>query len=562
MADKNLEAISRGQWLREEFPVAGCVTVVVGNGAEPVAAAFGFDLESPRPVDRGNIDDQAVGVATAVTADGAPAVVVSEDNGFEGSRTLVLGPASRGGRAASIYWNVNEMVVFSCARNGRVLFSDEVAFIDDVRELPKPLRPLAALAADEELDLDWVAVGAAMVEVFTDVRLEPEHVSPDTVYALTPQVDRPPVQTLDNALLASQHGPLVQKIGELSTDHRRALVHTIAGLAAERADVSEAPGVSDLLASVTASSAGTVNPRFETIRRAWEKESHRLDDRWSDAQNTGDDPPSKEERRRANARRWAGLVLAYACDPDDLSAALGSVFWAAPIFRADQLQREFFGMVRQLARTAPAGWREIVETLPPAPTGADRQRAAEAEVAARARQAAEEEEAWIWGGYKPTQRMKDAAGPHRALRAGDGPTLERLSRLPDDVLVRVAGWAALRTLEEGGLLDRSWLRAEVAALRTMSDGRLPAIPRAAADHRLGELWRDLAADPDLVLPTYVDADGDRVSKAHAALPVITVVRADHPLALACSAVEDAHWTFGPGFPAFVAELWERFERSS
>jgi hypothetical protein len=109
-------------WLRDShLEVAGCVTVVAAADEEGVKTAFGCGEEvwATRNGGTAFLDTEA---AHLVVVDGA--LVVSENNGFQGSRGEVLRPASQAsetGKAASIFWNVNDAIYFACARRGKTL---------------------------------------------------------------------------------------------------------------------------------------------------------------------------------------------------------------------------------------------------------------------------------------------------------------------------------------------------------------------------------------------------------------------------------------------------------
>ncbi|WFE41265.1 DUF6461 domain-containing protein [Micromonospora sp. WMMD998] len=117
------------RWIRSS-PVsqAATVTVVTGVPVDQVVRAFGADPARPEPVDAVRRDLSLRGAAhtwiAAVLADD-DAVVVVEDNGYRGSDGPVLCAASTGGRAASMFWNVNAVTRLSFAEDGRLLASSE-----------------------------------------------------------------------------------------------------------------------------------------------------------------------------------------------------------------------------------------------------------------------------------------------------------------------------------------------------------------------------------------------------------------------------------------------------
>jgi hypothetical protein len=94
------------------------------------------------------------GRAAACVVDVPGGVVAVEFNGYQDSRAEVLGPASRMGRATtSIFWNVNYVVQFTCARRGRTLAMTDLGLGVDADELPRSLRQL--LSMTERMTPTW-----------------------------------------------------------------------------------------------------------------------------------------------------------------------------------------------------------------------------------------------------------------------------------------------------------------------------------------------------------------------------------------------------------------------
>ncbi len=106
---------------------AATVTVVTGSTLADVVRAFGGDPDGPRSLrelGEEQMRTTSLDPYIAVLADG-DAVFVVEFNGFQGSLKPPLARASAGGRAASMYWNVNGLTRLSFAERGRVLASFE-----------------------------------------------------------------------------------------------------------------------------------------------------------------------------------------------------------------------------------------------------------------------------------------------------------------------------------------------------------------------------------------------------------------------------------------------------
>ncbi len=143
---------------------------MVGSAVDDVVRAFGGDPADPRPADRLRQDSGTPWVAVAVVDD---AVVVFEENGYQGTRDGVLAAVSRRGRAASAFWNANALTALSFARGGEVLASFEpgpcpsddpevrAAFdavdLDDPRHLEAKLVTVAALFAGHGATADDLA---------------------------------------------------------------------------------------------------------------------------------------------------------------------------------------------------------------------------------------------------------------------------------------------------------------------------------------------------------------------------------------------------------------------
>jgi hypothetical protein len=164
------------QWIEDSLDDAACVTVVVGKDSASVLLAFNADPSSSVPI--GESDGYASGHAYVSVLDVPGAVIAVEHNGFQGSLPEVLTAASSEGRAASMFWNVNDDNAFSCAAEGEMLASVDMYDAEDPEdtdELPEALTPLFAAAGDRDADLH--AVGLAMVEEFTGIRVTPEHLA-------------------------------------------------------------------------------------------------------------------------------------------------------------------------------------------------------------------------------------------------------------------------------------------------------------------------------------------------------------------------------------------------
>ena len=172
--------------------------MVPGGNVSGVLAAFGAIEDSARAATSfDDLDDMHADSGGPICVIELPdAVVVFENNGFQGSRAEVLGPASRASRAStasSFFWNVNAVTAFSAAWRGKVLFSVELigAGDDDLDDVPKSLRHHVVAAG--QLTSDWeegedgmLAAGLDLVRRWTSIDFHQAAVSAGTVYDTEP----------------------------------------------------------------------------------------------------------------------------------------------------------------------------------------------------------------------------------------------------------------------------------------------------------------------------------------------------------------------------------------
>ncbi|MDX3194901.1 DUF6461 domain-containing protein [Streptomyces sp. MN03-5084-2B] len=153
---------TRYRWIkRSRLTVAATVTVATGRSAEDVIRAFGADPARPEPLDelREAYADPWLAV---LDLDGV--VVAVEENGFRGSWAPVLTAVSAGGRAASMFWNVNGVTHLSFARAGEL----RSAFEPGLSEPSADEEVTAALAGLDLADYrDRNEKGLVAVERFT-----------------------------------------------------------------------------------------------------------------------------------------------------------------------------------------------------------------------------------------------------------------------------------------------------------------------------------------------------------------------------------------------------------
>ena len=171
--------------------VAACLTVVTGMTADDVLAGLCGDRdEAPGSgsTTRFGVVRLPSGSEMRVGVTAIPGgVLVAEDNGYAGADPDVLARLSDRGRAASMFWNVNEHTAFSYAENGRLLGrvdlldAEDPGFAEEIG-LPPELRDLFSAAGQDDADLH--ATGLAMVATFTGVQLRREDVEKVDIDAL------------------------------------------------------------------------------------------------------------------------------------------------------------------------------------------------------------------------------------------------------------------------------------------------------------------------------------------------------------------------------------------
>lgn len=157
------------RWIRRgRLREAATITVVTGAAPADVLRAFGADPDRAEPAQeiaqelslRQSMDPWMM------VAQVGEAVLAVEDNGWQGAQEPVLRLASAGGRAASMYWNVNGVTRLSFAERGRLLADFEPPGATDE---PAVLTALAGLDFEDYRDL--VEKGLVAVERFTGHRI-------------------------------------------------------------------------------------------------------------------------------------------------------------------------------------------------------------------------------------------------------------------------------------------------------------------------------------------------------------------------------------------------------
>ncbi|KRB74981.1 hypothetical protein ASE01_16545 [Nocardioides sp. Root190] len=357
----------RYAWLTGLLPVTGCVTVVGGVAPPELARLFGADPDQPVAEEDLDLD---VAAFNAVTG-GAIAV---EPNGYEGTRSEVLLPASlvaTGERVASVYWNENVGVSFTCAEAGREVASVELPPYDedDLADLPEDLRALARPHLDSD-EVDPVALGAAMVEAYTGLGFGEHDLDLAVLVQINPLPDVVGADTTGTTRLAREYPRLVEEIERWSPVRQRALVAWVLRRSLATAGVLEDPDFSAVLdcigvlapdplpersrsrfaaidRAVSAESSkdrphdwsgseGTSDPEWEDIvarLQAMEPEEG-LADLGDDVLGSDDDTFSEGRFRAGNLLQWAAGVARAALHPDPATSAWRSLHAAMMTMQA------------------------------------------------------------------------------------------------------------------------------------------------------------------------------------------------------------------------------------
>jgi hypothetical protein len=337
-------------WLSSSsVEVAGCVTVVVGAAPDVVEAAFG--AEAPTGDDTEPGDGGAW--ARFVHRDGVSIVV--EDNGFEGTREEVLRPATQGrAKAASVFWNVNGLTQFTCARHGKQVVAIDLEDPDEseLDEVPRPLRRLAAIWSHDDGDQDDpgpepAAVGAAMVQTFTGAAFGPDVLEVGELRRLIPRasdLEQVGEWTLDG------EPALRTGIEALDPRDQRAFARWVARAAFAEAGVGHEPQLLELLARLDDPEATpTPSPALDALaaRQA------RADAVRYDAAFEGEDLRHDLEAGYLAQRGNATHLARHLAHPDALASALICTRSACSIYALSLLER------RDIFREDETGRRRV-----------------------------------------------------------------------------------------------------------------------------------------------------------------------------------------------------------
>jgi hypothetical protein len=446
-----------------------------------------LDAFAADPEERIKLTDAAsVPVAHVAATDAGGAVVAYELNGFEGSREEVLKRASRLGKAANVFWNVDGLVTFACARRGRVLCWVDLLLDEHPEELPASLRRL--LPADR-VEADLVAVGAAMIEVFTGVTVLPEMISAnEDAYVVRPRVEELALETVAHCGLGNDHPELVARLADASGLARRAVAEWSAEQALRHTGLNDDPAVASVISQFGGESAARTTPAFTQRVAQIDRDHDRAETRYDKKLYAPHDSRWVEELEYgwATQRTRAVRATRYACSDDDLSAALGAVHAAACCFAKAGAEEVFAAEVARLIAVPRAQWPDEPEVLP-APLSAQ-QRA----------------DALDWATWKPRygrdsrvpalELWERGHQPLRQRRLNYGPlndpfVVANIEQASEQTRREIARWAAHLALQLADLHTRPWV---APALSALDNGQ----PLPAPFDDPPSAWARLAADPE------------------------------------------------------------------
>jgi Family of unknown function (DUF6461) len=324
-------------WLENDsatFSEAGCLTLVSGLSATDALKRVGADLAR---TSQGRLDGarpEGYSMISALDAGtlASPSAVLVEDNGYEGAQPDVLAFLSRGSRAASVFWNVNGMVMFGCARRGKLVCATELPDVPD--GLPRGLKLLMDSASEEDAPL--IAIAMAMAATFTGVGVEPEPalVDPQTWYPITDPILRLPVTAEELVGIGLPSKALVGQVQDADESSRRRLAEWSAREGLMRVGLQDDPAAEELFAQF-----GHKRPTRVVVGLARklveaERQSDLLGDRLQRIYNNRETPQSELDAVSAESTRWAHRMWAlravsYVSLDDSVTAALSATYCAS-----------------------------------------------------------------------------------------------------------------------------------------------------------------------------------------------------------------------------------------
>lgn len=302
------------EWLVDDATLvadAGCITLIAEVTPEEAARRVGADPSGVVTFSEVDQDEGLSWVSITTADEDTPdtGVVLIEDNGWEGARTEVLAALSEGTSAASVYWNVNGVVRFGCARRGKAICSIELPDPDDLDDLPNTLRRLVQKAPD---DANPVALGAVLAERFTGVPLSPRPAvtHPATALPIIVPVLGLPVTAQELVGLQYPSAEVVRAVEAATPAQQRFLAEWATHQALTLSGLDTHPHVAPVTAQFGQGVPTRLTAQVSALRRS------------TAAKASGDRPATKF---------WALNALAYTAVADNATAALGATYCAGVI---------------------------------------------------------------------------------------------------------------------------------------------------------------------------------------------------------------------------------------
>lgn len=307
-------------WLRSSSGYglhdAACVSLISGVSVTRIEAAFGL-----RAVEIGTAGSEQSHSSEVKmhTADGI--MVIVEPASFRGTQPGVLKAASRDGKLASVYWDVNDMVIVGLARRGKLVALGEISDIEP------NLYGRRSGARLPELTTDWPQLAFATVERFVGVRLTRTLLkSPSTLYRLEPRVQLP-ITREELVGLQIPDAETVDLVLAASLQTRRELAEWAALQGIAAAGLQDDPAVASVTAQFRPGAVATLSVELQA--RMYHLDETILNEFSDDEQS---DPSLMAEYKR---QYGALLALAYACTSDEVTAALGALKYSCGHPRSD-----------------------------------------------------------------------------------------------------------------------------------------------------------------------------------------------------------------------------------
>ncbi len=347
MASPRVESLS---WVEDgtvSFAAAGCLTLVAGLSVTDALTRLGADLDKPRYGSAADVDSDGHRLISAVDPEAAsPAgTVLIEDNGYEGAQPEVLRALSRKGRAASVFWNIEGMVMFSCARRGKLVCSTELPEVPD--DLPRTLNTLIRQADDDDVSL--VAVGVAMAEKFTGLALDasPGVVDPQEWYPITNPILRLHATAEEILGLGMPTRALVDAVQHADDAARRRLAMWAIRDALDKTGTPGDQLVGRLLTQFEQGESTSIAPELARRNAEIERAERAAYDAWMDLEYEGGwrhldggrlVPITHQERQSAehtwrvlSGKHWLAQAVVYLAVQDTAIATLGALYCASVI---------------------------------------------------------------------------------------------------------------------------------------------------------------------------------------------------------------------------------------